>query len=34
MLLMSDKTTIFDATAIALKMYDAFLEAVEMKKAS
>ena len=34
MLLMSDKNAIFDATAIALTMYDAFLEAAEMRKAS
>jgi len=34
MLLMSDKNIIFEATGIALNMYDAFLEAAEMKKAS
>jgi len=34
MLLMSDCNVIFNATAIALKMFDAFLAAAEMKKAS
>jgi len=34
MLLMSDFSVIFDATAAALNMYDAFLDAAEMRKAS
>ena len=34
MILMSDENVIFDATGVALIMYDAFLEAVEMQKAS